>query len=51
MPPKKDAEEELKDAAARGEIERPQRTYCEACDLHCGSRWGLLQHIQLNHPA
>ena len=51
MAPKKDPEEELKDAAALRKIKRPQRTYCERCDLDCGTPLGLLQHIRLNHPA
>lgn len=49
MPPKKDPEEELKDAAARREIRRPKRTYCEACQLECGTPLMLRRHMQTEH--
>lgn len=51
MPPKKDPEEELRDAAARRGIRRPRNTYCEACDEDCGTPLGLLAHIKRVHPA
>lgn len=51
MPPKKDPEEELRDAAALRKIKRPRNTYCETCDEDCGTPLGLLQHIRLKHPA
>lgn len=46
MAPKKDPEEELKDAAARREIDRPERTRCEACDLDFGTPLNLRRHMQ-----
>lgn len=49
MPPSKDPEEELKDAAARGQIRRPSRTYCEACDEDCGTPLMLKRHMQTQH--
>lgn len=49
MAPKKDPEEELKDAAAKALIRRPRRTYCEACKLECGTPLMLRRHMQTQH--
>jgi hypothetical protein len=49
--PKKDPEDELRDAARRGIIKRPSRTYCEACKRDLGTPLALLQHIRTEHPA
>ena len=49
MSPKKDPEEELKDAAARQEIRRPQRTHCEACETDYGTPLMLRRHMQTEH--
>lgn len=51
MAPKKDPEDELREEAARGNISRPQRTYCEACSTDCGTPLALRQHIKREHPA
>lgn len=49
--PKKKPEDELKDAARRRIIKRPNRTYCEACRRDLGTPLALLQHIRTEHPA
>lgn len=49
MPPKKDPEEELNDAAHRREIDRPERTRCESCDIDFGTRLALLRHAKTEH--
>lgn len=49
MPPKKDPEEELRDAAARREIPRPERTRCESCDIDFGTPLALLRHMKTAH--
>ena len=46
MPPKKDPEEELKDAAAKGLIRRPSRTYCEACKEDFGTPLAFRHHMK-----
>lgn len=48
---KKKPEDELKDAARRGIIKRPSRTYCEACKRDLGSSLMLLDHIRKVHPS
>lgn len=47
----KDLEEELREAAARGLIKRPRRTYCEACFADFRTPLELLAHIKRKHPA
>jgi hypothetical protein len=49
MAPKKNPEEELKDAAARREIDRPERTRCESCDIDFGTPLALLRHARTAH--
>lgn len=49
MPPKKDPEEELRDAAARRDIPRPERTRCESCDIDFGTPLALLRHMKTAH--
>ena len=49
MAPKKDPEEELKDAAHRREIDRPERTRCESCDIDFGTPLALRRHIKTTH--
>lgn len=51
MAPKKDPEDELREEAFRGNIERPKRTYCEACFTDFGTPLALRQHIKRDHPA
>lgn len=49
MPPWKDPEEELKDEAARGNIERPERTRCEECGTDFPSNRVLVLHAKRWH--
>lgn len=49
MAPKKDPEEELRDAAHRREIDPPDRTRCEACDIDFGSHLALIRHAKTAH--
>jgi hypothetical protein len=49
MPPQKDPEEELKDAAARGDIPRPERTRCEECGIDFPSNRILVLHAKREH--
>jgi hypothetical protein len=46
---KKRPEDELKDAARRGKVKRPSRSYCQACKVECGSPLLLLVHIRKVH--
>lgn len=49
MPPKKDPEDEMKDANAKGLIRRPRRTYCESCQKDFGTPLMLRHHMRTEH--
>lgn len=46
MPPSKDPEDELREEAAKRKIDRPERTYCNACRLDFGTPLALRRHMK-----